>query len=109
MEVSDKNGMWWYSFGFFDANIFDLKSNAGVVLAHCFGGSFGLSKCTAFYWLLFIMRLGGKKLGPLMIRESDLCTKFSQHSQMILWVSLISEITGWRGPVSMLVLITQYK
>ena len=61
------------------------------------------SPIMAFSRFLFLIRLGGRKLGPWIIYASALCLNISINSQRILYLERLSAMTVWRVDVSLLV------
>ena len=54
-------------------HVLDFKWSAGGWMFHSIGGSFGYSPQRALNWLIFILILGWRNLGPHMMQASELC------------------------------------
>ena len=80
-----------------------LKRTAGIWLLHSLGGILGSLPWIDLNWFIFIIRLGGRKLGPRMIQESDFYTIISQNSKITFYLTWVYKMTGWRAAVSLLV------
>ena len=67
------------------------------------GVAVGSSSLIQLNWFIFLIILGGSKLGQQIIQASALCPILPQHLQTVFCLMWRSKITGGRVDVSMLV------
>ena len=72
-------------------------------MLHSLGVSFGLLSLRALNLSIFILRLGGGKLGQRMMQASAFFPILPHNLQRIVCLMHIAAITGWRDAVLLLV------
>ena len=87
----------------FGGEFIDLKWATEGWIFQSLGGSVGSSPKRALNWFIFLLRLGGRKLGPRMIQASAFCSVLPHHFPLIFCQTLIAAINGRRVHVSLLV------
>ena len=85
-----------------EGEVLDLKWADGVWLFHSISGSFGSSPWSALNLFIFILRLGGRNIGPHMIQGSYLCPILPHNSQILFCLVRRYSITEWRVDASLL-------
>ena len=80
-----------------------LKWTSGGWLFHYLGGSVGSSQWSELNWLIFILRMGGRKLLPRMIHESALCPILPHNLQIIFCITCRAAMTVFRVNVLLFV------
>ena len=85
--------------------VMDLNWAVGGWMFHSFGVSVGSSTWRAFNWFVFILRLGGRKLGSRLMQASALWLILPHNYQIIFWLTRRAAITSRRVDVSLLWLL----
>ena len=61
--------------------VHDLKWASRGWKLHSIGVMVGSSPLSELDWFIFLLRRGGRKLGPQIMHESDSCTIITNHCQ----------------------------